>query len=845
MLEGTRSKDGAALSLGLDLRRSLGRLFVLLVAIAGVASTFGLVARADEPVCRPPLVDRQRFGYATHAYNWHEVFDIERLRAGWYVDYSFTTSRPQGMDRTVVVKLRAPVTRAIIDPASVIPLIEANPGAIWLIGSEPDMPLEQHQDALFPEEYARLYHDLYILIKSRDRASRIAAGGILQPTPIRLQYLDKVLAAYQSRYGQPMPVDLWHIHNAILNEVSCEYDPSWCWGAGIPRGINTGHGEIRDIQDNDNMIMFKDQIWAFRRWMAENGYRGYPLLITEYGILQPRIYGFTEARVNAFMSATFDFLQTATDPYLGDPSDGQRLVQRWAWYWLDGYHYDQVTAPEGFNGFLFHQKTAEFTAFGQEYASHTATFPPLSYADLGLATLRVSPDSSLSELGPKSDRTLQVRAVSIGTAASAGTDLELSYSGPVDGVVRRTLSGLSPGKSEWFSFTLKDLEPGAYRVSVKVDPDGKVAESLECNNEAIMTLVVPTDRAYLPIVSGLGSIQSGTRYVSQSANVASRQPAPVVLGEADPGFQEFSVPTANSYPGQIALDPATGWVWITERDGNKIARYDPATGQWREYDEKDGLSPNSKPWGLAVDANGNVWFAAPAANRIGMLDVATGQIKEYEVPTPDSQPWDVAIGDDGSIWFTEQAADKIGRLNPATGEFIEYPLNEGAGPSGIDVFGNYVWFAETGADRIGWLNVTTGSKSGLQRPPGSQPQDVALAGPARIWWTEPGADRIVVFAPSTLNPILEINAPPGSAPFGIALEGQTAVWFTERSSDRLGRYIGGTVPWQYELPTPGSEPTGIAVDGAGCAWYAAPGSNQIGRYCRPPSNDVYLPLVSR
>ena len=47
------------------------------------------------------------------------------------------------------------------------------------------------------------------------------------------------------------------------------------------------------------------------------------------------------------------------------------------------------------------------------------------------------------------------------------------------------------------------------------------------------------------------------------------------------------------------------------------------------------------------------------------------------------------------------------------------------------------------------------------------------------------------FAPSTLNPILEINAPPGSAPFGIALEGQTAVWFTEKSSNHLGRYVGG------------------------------------------------------
>ena len=122
------------------------------------------------------------------------------------------------------------------------------------------------------------------------------------------------------------------------------------------------------------------------------------------------------------MSETFAFFRNTKDVSLGDPTDGNRLVQRWAWFWLDGFHYHPVAAPDGFNGFLFSQKTAAFTSFGQEYASHTAAFPPLSYADLGVASLRVSPDSSLSDLGPKSSRTVQVRAVSIGTAASAGTD---------------------------------------------------------------------------------------------------------------------------------------------------------------------------------------------------------------------------------------------------------------------------------------------------------------------------------------------------------------------------------------------------------------------------------------
>jgi streptogramin lyase len=843
MLRRKWSKGAAAPKKGPGLQPPAARFGGFATAVIVAAFMFAGVSWADEPVCRQPLVDRQRFGYTTHAYNWHHTFDFARLRAGWYVDHSFTTAFPPGMDRTVLVKLRKTVTREIIDPADVIPLVDQNPGAIWLIGNEPDQPNEFEQDALLPEEYARLYHDLYLLIKSRDRTSQVAAGGIVQPTPVRLQYLNKVLAAYKARYGRPMPVDLWHIHNAILNEVSCEYDPGNCWGALVPPGIDVGHGEIRTPDDNDSMTIFKAQIWAFRRWMADHGYRGYPLIVTEYGVLMPKSLGFNETRVNNFMSATFDFLQKATDPQLGDPSDGYRLVQRWAWFSLDGFDYDPVTG-EGFNGFLFHQQTAAITASGKHFASHTSSFQPLSYIDLGVAVLRVSPDTDMAQIGSPVNRTVQVRLANVGTAASGAVELDLSYDGPAHGVVRGSISGLKAASSRWLDFSLTNLRPGAYTISATVDPDSKIAESLECNNQAMMTFVVPTDRAHLPPAFGLG-VRAVARTGVQGVELESQPAVTSWPGDADPGVEEYLLPTGASYPGQLALDLSKGLVWVTERDGNKIARFAAESAQWREYGQDDGLSPNAKPWGIALDQAGNVWFAATGANKIGRLNPGTGQIKEFSIPTPNSQPWDVAVGDDGGIWFTEHAGDKIGRLDPGTGNIIEYPLQAGAQPSGIATRGNWVWFAETAANRIGWRNITTGSMSGLRRPSGSLPLDVVLPSSTRIWWTEPGANRIVLFAPSTLNPILEIDAPEGSEPFGIAMQGETAVWFTEKSIDHLGRYTGGTVPRQYELPTMGSEPTGIAIDGEGCAWYTAPGANRIGRLCPPPLDMAYLPVVSR
>jgi len=49
----------------------------------------------------------------------------------------------------------------------------------------------------------------------------------------------------------------------------------------------------------------------------------------------PGWLGFDYARAKAFMYASFDYFTTATDDDLGYPADGNRLVQRWAWYSLN------------------------------------------------------------------------------------------------------------------------------------------------------------------------------------------------------------------------------------------------------------------------------------------------------------------------------------------------------------------------------------------------------------------------------------------------------------------------------------------------------------------------------
>ncbi len=115
-------------------------------------------------------------------------------------------------------------------------IAEADPGAVWLVGNEPDRRV--YQDAMEPLAYAVAYHDIYQALKQADPTAQVFAGNIVQSTPLRLKYLDLVLQAYQSRYNTFMPVDGWGIHAFILNEEKGK------WGADIPPGLDETVGMV-------------------------------------------------------------------------------------------------------------------------------------------------------------------------------------------------------------------------------------------------------------------------------------------------------------------------------------------------------------------------------------------------------------------------------------------------------------------------------------------------------------------------------------------------------------------------------------------------------------------------
>lgn len=228
-----------------------------------------------------------------------------------------------------------------------------NPGSFWLIGNEPDV---RWQDNTTPQRYAVIYHEAYHFIKERDPTAKVVIGGVSQPTPLRRRYLDIVLETYSELYGEPLPVDVFNVHAFILREEANS------WGVDIPPGMSADGAILYEIDDHDDMGIFRQNLIDFRAWMRARGYGELPLVVSEYGILMPTDYGFPHENVAQFLTDTFDFfLFWANED--GYPPENGRLVQWWFWYSV----YDPQNYP---TGDLLAFPAGELTLVGQAFADY-------------------------------------------------------------------------------------------------------------------------------------------------------------------------------------------------------------------------------------------------------------------------------------------------------------------------------------------------------------------------------------------------------------------------------------------------------------------------------------------
>lgn len=455
-------------------------------------------------VCLPYTPPQERFGVNVDTMNNMRIddYDAGQAKAHWYLDYSvrITPSHPAGMQFVQMIRAKAWESRTFTP--TVIATAKANPGAIWVLGNEPD---RDGQDGLTPAAYAVFYHAAYTLLKQQDPTSRIAVAAVVQGTPLRLRYLNMVLDEYQARYGTSLPTDIWTVHGFTLPECK----ESGCWGASVPPGLEAfaSEGKKYTIEDHGDIEIFKQNLIAFRQWMATHGYRDKPLILSEYGILLPPPFGFTYTTVRTYMFASFDFLLNTTDSVIGDPADGNRLVQSWSWFSLNSPPYDLKTG-QGFNGNLFDPTTKQIQPLGQDFAAYVTNVAKENI-DLTISSMQINP--SLGYITATPTVTVMANLSNNGSLSAHNVAIQLWLNKPNQ---ERVLLGQSPTQATVapgcapiaieFQWQPKELSVGSYQLTLEIQADDINKDTNTANNTAQQTFLL-IDKAlanfsYLPLI---------------------------------------------------------------------------------------------------------------------------------------------------------------------------------------------------------------------------------------------------------------------------------------------------------------------------------------------------------
>ncbi len=458
-----------------------------------------------------------------------EQIDIQQLGGGLYLDFGAHVPRtqPDAMEFVQVIRIRQnkTITGAYLPgyttspsltdtPGGLGPIIASAPGALWLVGNEPDRgpddPGGPAQDDTFPEVYAQVYHDVYQFIKERDPSAQVAVAGLVEVTPGRMQYLDIVWDTYAALYGETMPVDVWNMHIYILPEVrgiagvalgtdpALAYTHSWEHTLGEPNAYTYG--------DHDNLTVFDSQVRRMRQWMKDRGQQDKPLLLSEFGLL----YGegvtdefgvnFTVPRAASFLTKTFKYLATTSDASLGMPADNNRLVQQWIWFSANfplGYISNLVT------DFVTTTMPLTFTPVGQMFTANVASRLPT----INLLPRATSGSAPLATLdNPSVTATLSVqlvnngnRLVSMPLTVTFYTDAALTQ--VIDSAVITTGVPGCARRRVTASVAWPNLEVGLHPYWVRVDSSSVVTETNEADNVTAGQAFVGTRQMYLPLVA--------------------------------------------------------------------------------------------------------------------------------------------------------------------------------------------------------------------------------------------------------------------------------------------------------------------------------------------------------
>lgn len=109
-------------------------------------------------------------------------------------------------------------------------------------------------------------------------------------------------------------------------------------------------------------------------------------------------------------------------------------------------------------------------------------------------------------------------------------------------------------------------------------------------------------------------------------------------------------------------------------------------------------TPDSRPYGITIDASGMPWVACNGSNCLVKIDPVTMELVEIKLPTPETTVRRLEIAPDGMIWYVNSSQGRLGRYDPKSGEIKEWPSPSGpqSHPYALALVDGIVWYNESG-----------------------------------------------------------------------------------------------------------------------------------------------------
>jgi virginiamycin B lyase len=288
-------------------------------------------------------------------------------------------------------------------------------------------------------------------------------------------------------------------------------------------------------------------------------------------------------------------------------------------------------------------------------------------------------------------------------------------------------------------------------------------------------------------------------------------------------ISEWAVPTP-----RFARDPAPGPdgnIYIAVMNGNRIARFDPNTRAFKEWD----LPAGAQPHGLVVAKDGKVFYTGNGNGTIGELDPTTGKVVEHKTPSGGGGPHTAVLDDSGNVWFTGQSGGYVGRLDRSTGKMQEYPMTGGPYGLAIDQRG-FVWVCRMGANALGRLDPKSGRADELSTGPGTRPRRIAAAPDGDLWVTYYGTGMLARVDPVAMRVVKAYQMPAGSrGPYAVTVDAGGRVWANEIETDTVAMFDPKTETFRvFDLPSKGVGIRKAIIDGQGRFWYMGSHNGKLG-----------------